>query len=223
MHDRRISVILVTLALGAILLPLSACGGGGGGDSPWVPTDPGPERFVFITSNTYIATEVVSADFLCQNSAANNPRIALKGRSWMAWFSFNNTANPAEGDAISRVKARVGQGAQEPWRQLSPSKEVVFADISNLAYGPKTGIRYDEIGNEIGAQASAVVWTGTLTSGKTGPATQLCPNPATFASWQSSSGNSLGIVGLVGGTNDSWTNAKTISCDQRARLLCLQM
>ena len=67
MHDRRIGVILVTLALGAMLLPLSACGGdsGSGGDpSQWPPINPGAQRFVFVTSNLYSAPEVAIADFL---------------------------------------------------------------------------------------------------------------------------------------------------------------
>mgnify|MGYP002138334173 CR=1 FL=1 len=39
--------------------------------------------------------------------------------------------------------AATSAGAQEPWRQLSPSKEVVFPDLNALAYGPKVGIRFE--------------------------------------------------------------------------------
>jgi len=76
-----------------------------------------------------------------------------------------------------------------------------------------TPVALDQFGQNAMTQ-NTFAWTGSLNSGEA--------SDATCNAWNSTSSQTLGLVGKLGETSASWLNDKKVPCNSQAHFYCIQ-
>ncbi|MFO0598144.1 MAG: hypothetical protein U0228_22770 [Myxococcaceae bacterium] len=158
-------------------------------------------KLVFATSASFDGNlgGLAGADAKCQAAASTS---GLTG-TFKAWLSTSTV------DAIDRI-AEVG-----PW--FDTAGQQLFATKANLAAGPMTmGLWHDEYGVWM---ATSDLWTGT---GYMGRFQEALIGTTPCEEWTSNSMQRQARVGQLGRTGLPWSSFSNTTCDQQAKLICLQ-
>lgn len=162
-----------------------------------------PSKAVFASSEEYDGETVASlanADALCQELAAD----ALLSGSFKAWLSDSSTA------ATSRLSRAI-----VPY--VLPDGTVVANDWTDLTDGSLAhAIDQDESEADLEpAFDNMSVWTATEADGSA-IAGSNCAN------WTSAEDTEDGATGDAGATGAAWSASGTATCDELARLYCVE-
>jgi len=180
------------------LVSLNCGGSGGSGGSG------GVSHLVFLSSETFTGGigGLAGADNICRNDAvaaglANAP-------SFVAWLSTS---------AVSAANRLIILAASPYYRT---DGVMVASSGTQLVSG--------SLQNPINVQANGLtvtpgsVWTATLSNG-----TPACTDDSCDCSaWTSSSAAQSGTAGSSGSTGSTWTNSTPLTCNNSARVYCMQ-
>jgi hypothetical protein len=195
------------------LVLVAGCGddggaGGGGGETSGTESssdstgtgDPAGS-LVFITRATFNGAlgGLSGADAACAEAAS---AAGLSG-TFVAWMS-SSTEN-----AIDRIEEN------GPWFDLAGTE--IFSSKEHFATSPLSGLWLDEDGESLPSER---IWTATNYGGVYAAA--LVGEPP-CAEWTSASMANQARIGQIGSSDDAgWTGFAATTCDQQARLLCVE-
>lgn len=176
----------------------------GGADAPFdggigCRGDAGCERYVFVSSQQYLATALgqTDADAFCNQLKGNSPKIA--NRHFLAWISENG--KPAS--------ARFA--ATAPIRRLD-DVQVAASLAALLTSGASAPVTVTESGNALGTLDLEYVWTGTQNDGN--------PNQPCGGEWNDAMAQ--GKRGSAKKTGTAWTDDGAMVCSLMARIYCFE-
>lgn len=151
---------------------------------------------MFVTSNVYAATSVLSGDTLCRNAAA---AAGLSG-DYRAWYSTSTVS----------ASARLYHPPGPIYRVDGSTPRIIAADWADLVDGIAVAIATDEFGNP---WRDGEVWTGTNDDGTL--AASNCNN------WTTTAGGTFGLTGNSSAAAFS-TYFGAQPCSELHHLYCLQ-